>query len=167
MNATFDNVEAARSDLALEALRRTGRLRLRAHGESMLPTLWPGDEVEVVSCSRENVQPGEIVLARREGRVFLHRLISCEESGRFVLRGDSMAAADSAYESAALAGKLVGVMRRGRMAALRPRAWARPVGWMLCHCGPVRRLALRIQCSRSFSASFRLTGARDAHEYSS
>ena len=44
----------------------------------MLPALWPGDVVEIASCSLEDVRPGEIVLARREGRLFLHRLV-----GRF------------------------------------------------------------------------------------
>ena len=56
--------EAERSALAADSLRASGRLRLQVRGESMLPILWPGDVVEIVSCSLEGVRAGEIVLGR-------------------------------------------------------------------------------------------------------
>ena len=124
MNSSPESCEAAQSVLAADALRRTGHLRLRARGESMLPALWPGDEVELVGCRLEDVALGEIVLAHRQGRLFLHRLVAREEPARFVLRGDSMPAPDPSYPSAAVAGRLVGVLRGGRIVALRSRAWA-------------------------------------------
>ncbi len=138
-----ESSDAARLDLAADALHRAGRLRLQARGESMLPTLWPGDEVELVGCHLEDVQLGEIVLAQRQERFFLHRLVA-REAGQFVLRGDSMAATDPTYQSAAFLGRLLGVMQGGRPVALRSRAWTRPLGWLLCHCGPARRIALRL-----------------------
>jgi len=67
---------AAGSALVADALRGRGSLRLRVHGESMLPTLWPGEVVEIEGCPPEEVRPGEIVLARRDGRLFLHRLVA-------------------------------------------------------------------------------------------
>src|SRR5277367_622282 len=98
---------AERSALAADALRQSGRLRLRVRGESMLPTLWPGDVVEIASCSIEEVRSPEIVLAARDGRFFLHRLIApCTPDG-FRLRGDSMPACDPQYPPEALLGRLV------------------------------------------------------------
>ena len=164
MNSSPESWDAAQSVLAADALRRTGRLRLRARGESMLPALWPGDEVELVGCNLENVHLGEIVLAHREGRFFLHRLVAREERGRFVLRGDSMPASDPSYASAALVGRLVGVLRSGRIVPLRPRAWARPLGWLLYHCGPARRLVLRLQRLRNSWASLPRGGTPQTHE---
>jgi len=93
---------AERSALVADVLLRGGRLRqsvrLRVHGESMLPALWPGDVVEIASCSLEDVRPGEIVLARREGRFFMHRLVGrfndTSTTNGFLLRGDSMPSPD-------------------------------------------------------------------------
>jgi hypothetical protein len=126
---------AAGSALVADALRGRGGLRLRVHGESMLPTLWPGEVVEIEGCSPEEVRPGEIVLARRDGRLFLHRLVTpCAPNG-FRLRGDSMPAADPPYPPEALLGRLV------RHADVK---WSRAVGMLLCHCGVARRLALKL-----------------------
>ena len=99
------NVE--RSALVAEALRLSGRLRLQVHGESMLPALWPGDVVEIASCSLEDLRPGEIVLARRDGRLFLHRLVSTRKPDGFLLRGDSMPGSDPQFPAEALLGRLV------------------------------------------------------------
>jgi hypothetical protein len=97
---------AVRSALVADALRGRGHLRLRVHGESMLPTLWPGDVVEIEGCSLEDIRPGEIVLARREERLFLHRLVApCTPNG-FLLRGDSVPRSDL-FPSEALLGRLV------------------------------------------------------------
>jgi hypothetical protein len=158
---------AERSALLADALRRSGSLghgvRLRVHGESMLPTLWPGDVVEVASCSIEDVRPGEIVLARREGRLFLHRLVTpCAPNG-FLLRGDSMPGPDPLFPPEALLGRLVRGADEARAAsapALRPGfgakwfgiTWPRAVGMFFCHCGVARSLALKLHSRRQASA---------------
>jgi hypothetical protein len=159
------------SALVVEALRRSGHLLLRVHGESMLPALWPGDVVEIASCSLEDVRPGEIVLARREGRLFLHRLINrfneaCEPNG-FLLRGDSMPGPDPQFPSEALLGRLTRKVdesvEEGRavsVADLRPGFRAngfgakcsRALGMLLCYCGVARRLALKLHSRRNTSA---------------
>jgi Peptidase S24-like len=137
---------AAGSALVAEALRGRGRLRLRVHGESMLPTLWPGEVVEIEGCPPEEVRPGEIVLARRDGRLFLHRLVApCAPNG-FRLRGDSMPGADPPYPPEALLGRLA---RRADV------KWSRAVGMLLCHCGLARRLALKLYRWRASAIEFR------------
>ena len=96
-----------RSALVADVLRDSGHLRLRVYGESMLPTLWPGDVVEIEGCAPEDVRSGEIVLAQRDGRLFLHRLVApCAPNG-FLLRGDSLPSPDPVFPPEALLGRFV------------------------------------------------------------
>ena len=147
---------AERTALAVEVLRRTGHLRLRAHGESMLPALWPGDVVEIVSCSLQDAQPGDIVLAEREGQFFLHRLVDIAGDG-FLLHGDSMPGPDLLFSREALLGRLVGRVHESTgfsTAALRPGLVAkcsRALGMFLCHSNLARRLALELHSRRKAS----------------
>ncbi len=145
------------SALVAEALRRGAGspqrmrqgVRLRVHGESMLPTLWPGQMVEIASCSVEDVQPGEIVLALREGRLFLHRLIAPSTPNGFRLRGDSMPGCDPEYPPEALLGKVVRSVDEGR--GFSSAILSRTLGILFCYSGVARRLALKLHNRRSAS----------------
>jgi hypothetical protein len=133
----------------------------------MLPALWPGDVVEIASCSLEDVRPGEILLARREGRLFLHRLVGrlndpCTPNG-FLLRGDSMPRPDPLFPPEALLGRLVRIADEESAvsaSALRPGfgmkwfgvKWSRALGMLLCHCSLARRVALKLHSRRKASA---------------
>jgi len=72
-SAPRTNRDEERAGLFVDALRLGGRIRLEVHGESMLPALWPADTVEIECCSMQDVQVGDIVLAQRDARMFLHR----------------------------------------------------------------------------------------------
>ncbi|HMD16902.1 MAG TPA: S24/S26 family peptidase [Terriglobales bacterium] len=154
-SAARSSWSAVRSALAADVLRRSGYLRLQVHGESMLPALWPSDVVEIASCPPEDVRPGEIVLALRDGRFFLHRFVApCKPSG-FRLRGDSMPGSDPPFPVEALLGRLVHNSNADAM-ALRA-TWfdvscSRALGLLLCHCGLARRLALKLHQHRKASA---------------
>jgi hypothetical protein len=161
-SAPCSNWSEERSALLADVLRRGVHLRqgvqLRVHGESMLPTLWPGDVVEIVSCSLEEVRPGEIVLALRDGRLFLHRFVASCTPDTFLLRGDSMPASDPPYPPEAFLGRVVRSTGEGRSVsapALRLGLgvkWSRTVGMLLCYCSLARRLALRLHSRRKASA---------------
>jgi hypothetical protein len=146
MNAWPKSWNGERSALVATALLRGGRLRLQVRGESMLPSVWPGDTVEVASCHIEDIHPGEIVLALREDRLFLHRFLAHRGPHGFLLRGDSMAAPDPIFPSTAFQGRLVQILRAGRTIPLPVplRLWSRALGGLLCYCGTARRLALKI-----------------------
>lgn len=147
---------AERSALVADTLHSSGGLRsgvrLRVHGESMLPALWPGDVVEIASCALKDIQPGDILLARREDRLFLHRLVTrCSPDG-FLLRGDSVPRSDPQFPGEALLGRLVRRTEGGRILAPGLDAkWSRAVGLLLCHCAVARRLALKIHKLRKAS----------------
>ena len=154
MNAWQKSCNAERSALAADSLHRGGRLRLQVRGESMLPSVWPGDTVEVAVCQLEDIHPGEIALALREDRLFLHRFLAHPEKGGFQLRGDSMAAPDPTFPSTGFQGRLVQILRAGRTIPLPVplRPWSRALGVALCYCGIARRLALKIHNWRSTQA---------------
>jgi len=152
---------AQRSALVVDSLRVSGRLRLRVRGESMLPALWPGDVVEITRCSIEDVRPGEIVLALRGDRFFLHRFLGRSQPSGFLLRGDSMPRPDPQFPDEALLGRLVslaGRRQRGKDIAelARPvlplRPWSRLAGQLICYCAPARSLALRLHGRRKQDA---------------
>jgi hypothetical protein len=143
-----ESCSAQREALAVEILRGSGHLRLQVRGESMLPTLWPGDIAEIEACSLRDVGRGEIVLAFRECRFFLHRFLARDEHAGFITRGDSMPNRDPAFPSDALLGRLVTVFRDGQPVALALRPWSRMTGMLFCYCSLARRAALRL---RSYS----------------
>lgn len=142
--AAWPEIESTeRSALIVEALQLSGRLRLRVYGESMLPTLWPGDIAEVEACRVSEAGRGDIVLAARSGRLYLHRFLGHCPDGGFVLRGDSMASADPVFTPDAFLAKLISAASpRRKSVSLAPR-WSRALGLIFCYCGLARRLALR------------------------
>jgi hypothetical protein len=144
---------AVRSALVADVLRASGplrqSLRFEVHGESMLPTLWPGDIVRIESCSLEDVPPSGIVLAFRDDRLFLHRLVASKPNG-FLLRGDSVPRPDPQYPREALLGRLV--HETGEKRGSFPSMFSRAAGLLLCHFAPARRLALKLHSRRRASA---------------
>jgi hypothetical protein len=137
-----------RDALAAEVLRRRGQVRLQVRGESMLPTLWPGDVAEIAACSLNDVSRSEIVLAYRDGRFFLHRFLGALQPESFTARGDSMPSPDPVFPAEALLGKLTAVIRAGQTVPVFVRPWSRAAGMLFCHCSVARRAALRFHSSR-------------------
>ena len=159
------NWNVVRSSLVADVLRRSADFRpgsqltvyAEVRGESMLPTLWPGDVAEIESCSPAHARPGEIILAARDTRLVLHRLLAPCSANSFILSGDSAPAADPPYPTDAFLGRLVGVVTAGQTTsrfAFKPRSapWFRALGALLCHCRPLRRLALHLHHRRRVSS---------------
>jgi len=117
----------------------------------MLPALWPGDVVSVLREPLEEVRRGDLVLAVREGRLFLHRFVAHAADGGFIARGDSVSQPDLPYHPKAFLGKVVTVDRRGSAIApsSRPGLPQRLLSFSLCHVGMLRRAALYIHRRRN------------------
>jgi SOS-response transcriptional repressor LexA len=132
-------------DLAAEVLRTGGRLRLLALGNSMLPSIWPGDVLCIEHKSGEEVVPGDIVLVARDGRFFVHRLMEKCTSG-WITRGDALPQNDEAVAEASVLGKVALVQRKGAVLVPGSRiSWGnRALAWMLCHWDLFRNIALRM-----------------------
>jgi signal peptidase I len=150
--------EQSKCSLAVEVLKSWGELRLQAKGISMLPTLWPGDLVTVQSRSSGQVQAGDIVLYIREGRFFVHRMVSKfgRSSEPFVItRGDCTPEEDPPVAETELLGTVTQIRRRG--STLAPSRKLSPcrlvLARMLCHCNLFQQVVLRLHARRSGAAS--------------
>jgi hypothetical protein len=145
MSACPETWSAERTALAVESLHRCGWLRLQVRGLSMLPSLWPGDEVEIVRCSPSGLKRGDVVLRIRDGNFLLHRLLSFSGNGEIVTCGDAMPSPDAAVPAGVILGTVVKVSRGGRSVAVSRRAapLQRALGLFLCYSGFARGIALR------------------------
>jgi signal peptidase I len=96
-------------ELALECLARSGYLRLRVTGASMLPKIRPGCYVLIRRASAAELSPGDVILARTEDGVRLHRLVEIRGTGAdavWITRGDNHTHCDPPLAS----GQIVGVL---------------------------------------------------------
>jgi hypothetical protein len=142
--------------LAAEVLRKSGRLRLAAMGQSMLPTLWPGDLLNVCAVQFDEVAAGDVVLFTREDRFFIHRVLGNRDSAggstgpSLVTRGDSMRTADAPVLPEELLGRVVSVSRNHvKDFPVGGARWSRWVGLVLAYSDLLRRMVLRLHAWRS------------------
>lgn len=143
--------QPVQQSLAVEVLRSTGKLRLAARGYSMLPTLWPGDLLNIEATSFDRVSAGDVVLFCREDRFFIHRIVSRQDATggstrpSLVTRGDSMPTPDARVFPEELLGKVVSRQDGDRISILpgcgRVRRW---LGLALAYGDRLRSVALRI-----------------------
>ena len=104
--------------LALECLATSGHLRLRVTGASMLPEIQPGSYVLIRRTLPAEMTPGDVVLARTENGVRLHRLVTIQGRGdekRWITRGDNHEKCDPPLASEQLLGVLTRIEESGRM----------------------------------------------------
>ena len=108
---------AFQADLVLDLLLQDGHATLvPVRGRSMRPTLVNGDAV-VIEPFLGLPRPGQIVLARTDGILIVHRLVAIEMvSGRRVyrLQGDAEPGPDPGVRRENLIGRAVALVRDGR-----------------------------------------------------
>ena len=129
----------AELQLAVDTLRRTGRLELPVTGESMAPVLVPGDQIQVVSRSPDDIRPGDVVLfAARNDRgelagLVVHRVL-LDRNGGWIARGDGAKSVDPLWTRDSVLGVVERRLRDGLESTISPRRQtlgerARTMGW--------------------------------------
>ena len=113
MEAALDSAQTTSNELAAETIRSFGKLRIRAIGSSMLPSIRPGDILQIHKCVTEDAKLGDIVLFTRHGRLFAHRVLARSNVG-LVTQGDAVAVPDPSVSASELLGKVTHVLRRGK-----------------------------------------------------
>ena len=126
------NASAACCELVHEVARSAGEVRLCAHGASMLPAIWPGDELTVRRCGFGELQAGQIALVHRDGKLTAHRIQTLRDS-EIVTRGDSLARTDAPVRADEVVGVVTGICRDGRTFDAEERMWQRGAAWILRH----------------------------------
>jgi len=139
-------LEAVASALAAEALRRHGWVRLIARGASMLPAIWPGDELEIIAARPEELRPGDIAVCLVGGQIRIHRVRQVVDES-LVTQGDNHAQPDAPIAFAEVYGRVQRVRRRGAapLRAEREGLAVRIVHCLLARSDALRALALRLR----------------------
>lgn len=105
-------------DLSTELLGRGKRVRFRAPGRSMYPTIRENEAITVKPLKPQDVKVGDIILYRSGKSVVAHRVIRIEKGKgdtlRFILREDTLGTLDQPVEAEQILGKVVSVEREGR-----------------------------------------------------
>ena len=103
---------AARSPHLAQTLAELGRLTYRVHGTCMFPHVRPNDVLVVESRSASEIEVGEIVVYRRDGRLFGHRAVGRgeDQTGAFVLTRPYRSSIG--HEPPLYAADILGVVRR-------------------------------------------------------
>src|SRR5437016_14497567 len=89
MTTTADLRAAAHHELLAEVARNFGEVRFKATGDSMLPSVWPGDVLTVRRQSFSELRVGQIVLCSRGGQLMAHRIVN-RNRRPLITRGDSL-----------------------------------------------------------------------------
>jgi len=109
-------------DAALRLWQTTGRRHtIPIEGSSMLPLLRHGDQV-AVAHGLDDLRRGDVIVFRRGDRLVAHRLL---KTGRqtFITKGDHTLHLDAPVPAAAVLGRVIGMRRGARFAALDTPAW--------------------------------------------
>ncbi len=113
------------ADLSTQLLGNGHRVRFRAPGRSMYPTIRDGEAITVAPVAAESVRRGDIILYRTERSVIAHRVARIERDGadglRFTLRGDTCGGRDAPVAAGQVLGRVVAVERGGRTQELYTR----------------------------------------------
>jgi len=97
-------------------LRQCGELRFVVRGGSMIPQIYPGDEVIVRSADISEIEKGQIVLFSRNSRWFVHRVHQILPAGEYPLlqtQGDALVESDPMVSGQELLGRVDYVIRHG------------------------------------------------------
>jgi len=112
-------------ELISDLLRSGKRVRFRAPGYSMYPTILNGDEITVEPIKPDAIKVGDIFLYRDQESLIAHRVVKIEIKNEtqssilspescFTLRGDARPACDDPVAAEQVLGKVVRIETNGR-----------------------------------------------------
>jgi hypothetical protein len=162
MDVEFQQRPSLGCELVAEVVRSFGGVRLKVTGGSMLPAIWPEDVITVRRRDLAALQPGQVVLYRREVMLVPHRITHIR-GGVLTTRGDSVRHDDPPIGEADLVGQVVCVEHNGRCQELKQTCWQRMGSFVFRRSDFCRRMALslsrRLRRPRSFcSKAWRYCG---------
>ncbi len=141
----IDTRAKLKHQLALEVLRSSGEACLPVAGASMLPTIWPGDLLEVRRQDAAEISPGQVVLIEREGHLVAHRVVekvAWPGLTLLVTRGDRVREPDPPVSSEEFLGRVTCVLRGRRRIVPRLTRGRRIASWVLSRSEFATRVVL-------------------------
>jgi signal peptidase len=173
--AGTDKLDRIGCELVAGSLRAGHEVRVRVAGSSMVPALWPGDELRVralapaesvgraavpamgdaESVGRAAVPAmGDLLLFVRDGRLCTHRLVDrLDDAGgsRLITCGDAAIRCDPPIAASEILGTVASITRGGREIPIASSPPQRLLSLAIRHSGFIRRAALKIHSIRSRS----------------
>ena len=122
---------------------RSFGVRVKVTGASMIPAIWPGDVIIVRCTALTQLQPGQIVLYRREGMLIAHRVTRIH-GNLLTTQGDSLPNEDPPVNEADIVGLVVGLLRNGNPMDLKQSQWQCVSASILRRSDFCMRMALRL-----------------------
>jgi signal peptidase I len=145
MAKAIDERDNLKFDLAMSVLRSVGEARLAVSGGSMLPSLWPGDILEIHRVAVEEISQGDIVIFAREHRLIVHRVLRISREGdeiAVITRGDRSARVDAPVSANELLGRVRTIQRGDRNISPRMTFWTQMASSILRRSELFTRLLL-------------------------
>ena len=136
-------LQAACCDLVAEVTRVSGKIQLRVAGASMVPALWPGDQVTVRPIDLSELEPDSIIVFRQSQRLVVHRVMR-RVGDCIVARGDARPGCDRPAQASEIVGRVEAIRRNGRPVRLQPRLWQRAAAFVLRQSESCTRVFLRL-----------------------
>src|SRR2546422_5010470 len=107
------------NEITGELLRCGNRVRFRAVGARMQPTIEDGELITVAPVEPAAVKRGDILLYQGERGLIAHRLVGLRRSAkgedvRYLLQGDASVDRDDPVQPEQVLGRVVAVQRGGR-----------------------------------------------------
>jgi signal peptidase I len=137
------HLQSACCDLVVDVVRSAGSASLRAMGCSMLPAIRPGDVLAVERHNSDELQPGEIILYNRNGKLTAHRIIQVLDES-LLTQGDSLPSRDLPVQFGEVVGRVIGICRNGRPVSLQRSPWQSVLAAILRRSELCTRLYLRL-----------------------
>jgi hypothetical protein len=163
LEATTDTFDRVGCELIAGSLRAGHEVRVRVAGSSMVPALWPGDELRIralapaESVGRAVPAMGDLLLFVRDGRLCTHRLVDrLDDAGvsRLITCGDAAIKSDPPIAVSEILGTVASITRGGREIPIASSPAQRLLSFAIRHSGFIRRAALKIHSIRSRSWTF-------------
>jgi len=151
INESLDTLDRAGCELVAESVRTGHEVRIRVAGSSMVPALWPGDELLVRALGLAEPSPGDLLLFVHDGRLCTHRLVSqVDEAGaaRLITRGDAALRCDPPKSSEEILGSVVSVFRDGHQVPVTSSRPGKLLSFGIRHSEFLRRVVLKIHAIR-------------------
>jgi hypothetical protein len=115
----------------------------------MVPTLWPGDELQIRALGLAEPARGELLLFVRDGRLCTHRLIGrLDDGAQLITRGDAAITSDPPVAVSEILGTVTSISRGGREIPISSSATRKLLSFGIRHCDLIRRAALKIHSVR-------------------
>jgi len=152
MDTVTDERRTLKFNLAVKVLRCAGEARLAVAGASMLPSIWPGDILELHRVSADDIFPSDIVVFARENRLVVHRVLELNRERDDVIlitRGDRSPRADSPVSASEVLGRVRTIRRGSRTIIPRVTFWTRAASWILLRSELCTRLLLHLALRRN------------------